>query len=188
MRSSDSIVGILGKERQEMYVIDDEKFVSAKFTCCKEEFAVVGSEYILEEMEGKVRLDACIETIKINNEKKSVIYVLKVIPIKEEEKDIEDSMEFQIGGVVAFKRDLKVVGGSCSQLLPFTISYSSSDGRKHYLNCVVYNKDARKLQSLRVGQVVSGRGYLKYHKENLEFVLTKEISCRDRIQRREEVV
>lgn len=186
MKMSNDIVGRLSPEREEFTVIDGERFLSAKFTSNKYEYKIVGSEYILRDIEGKVRLSGCIQGfMNKDNIKENVIYILKVDPAEESAEEI---VMFQLGGVIELKRELKVANGICSNILPFTISYGNSNKEKQYVNCVVYNKDARMLQNVSEGKVVSGEGYVKYYNGNLEFVFTKNIDYRDRLVGTEEVM
>ena len=180
MKCSNEVVGTLDKERKIAYEEDGEKFVSATFRCKGEDYEVIGSEYVLGNHEGKVRLTVSLLSRNTDNGDEIYMNVLVVEPV---DKDTEDTMSIDVGGVVVYKSSLKAIKGTCTNVAYMHIRYADNDKKPVYVPIVVYGKTARELQSLKKGQVLTGSGYLKYHEGKLELALIDNIKYRDRKDR-----
>lgn len=180
MKCSKEVVGFLKRDREVAYIDDDEKFLFATFICKGETYKVIGSEYVLGDIEGRVRLTVALLSRDFGKGGEVYINVLLVDKVTD---DVEDIMNIDIGGVVVYKSKLKAVKGTCTNIIYMHIRYADNNKRPVYVPIVVYGKTARKLQGLQKGQVLTGSGYLKYHDDKLELALIDNISSRDRKER-----
>lgn len=166
-------IGTLSQERQLYKEVKDEKFYITTVKMEGIDIPAVGSEYILDGLEGRVRLQYYLRSETTPDNK--LFTFMQIMTAQPVEETLEETNMIQIGGCIAKTKGLLIKNKIGLEVLPFIIKYKSYDGNFNVAHCVAKGAKARELSKIQKGDIVEVTGKFKKEHNALE-VLVEEIN------------
>lgn len=166
-------IGTLSQEKKQLYkTVESENFYLTTVKMNGIDIPAVGSEYILQELEGRVELQYYLRSETTTDNK--LFTFMQIMTINPVDDDTPETNIIQVGGCIAKTKGLLIKNKIGLEVLPFIIKYKSYDGNFNVAHCVAKGAKARELSKIRKGDIVEITGIFKKEHNALE-VLVEEV-------------
>ncbi len=165
-------IGTLSQEKQLYKTVESENFYSTTVKMNGVDIPAVGSEYILQELEGRVQLQYYLRSETTPDNK--LFTFMQIMTIDAVDNDTPETNIIQVGGYIAKTKGLLIKNKIGLEVLPFIIKYKSYDGNFNIAHCVAKGAKARELSKIRIGDIVEVTGIFKKEHNTLE-VLVEQV-------------
>lgn len=156
----------------------EERYYISEINMDGKVFPVVASEYIIGDIEGKVKISCYLRTESNEFTKGKLFSFIQIITCKEVDSSLPDVNIASIAGIVMRRKDILPTLKSGKENLPFVIRYTSYDRNRNIAHCIARGANARKLNVISEGDVLSLDGHFKIHKGTIEIGVEKVLQHR----------
>lgn len=162
----DTIVGVISDKRTLYKEIDGEEFYKTTISVEGADIPLVASSYVLGDKKGRCQVQCSIrQEDKDVSYRFTYIYGSQITPTEGKDRNV-----ISLKGNVANISPMTLEGSTGAEKLVFKLA-SFAHKKLNLFNIVAIDKSARKLTSLKKGDIVECKCYLDMYEDKLQFCI-----------------